>query len=72
MMREALGPEAEHVTFVDDGFDDPTAGFLAPRPGIGTGLWAARQLTWRIEFLRSPGGFTTRMAPTLTAPVADG
>jgi anti-sigma regulatory factor (Ser/Thr protein kinase) len=44
-----------------DGFDDPTAGYLAPRAGVGSGLWVARQLTWRIEFFRSPNGFTTRM-----------
>ena len=43
------------------GFDDPAAGFLAPRDGIGSGLWVARQLTWRIEFFGSPRGFTTRM-----------
>jgi anti-sigma regulatory factor (Ser/Thr protein kinase) len=44
-----------------DGFDDPTAGYLAPRPGVGTGLWVARQLTWRIEFFRAPAGFTARL-----------
>jgi anti-sigma regulatory factor (Ser/Thr protein kinase) len=44
-----------------DGFDDPAAGYLAPREGIGAGLWVARQLTWRIEFFRSPAGFTARM-----------
>lgn len=43
-----------------NGFDDPGAGYLAPRRGIGTGLWVARQLTWRIEFFRSPNGFTAR------------
>ncbi len=43
------------------GFDDPTAGFLAPRAGIGRGLWVARQLTWRIEFFHSPRGFTARL-----------
>jgi anti-sigma regulatory factor (Ser/Thr protein kinase) len=43
------------------GFDDPAAGYLAPRPGVGRGLWVARQLTWRIEFLSSPGGFTARI-----------
>jgi anti-sigma regulatory factor (Ser/Thr protein kinase) len=43
------------------GFDDPAAGYLAPREGVGTGLWVARQLTWRIEFFRSPRGFTTRI-----------
>jgi anti-sigma regulatory factor (Ser/Thr protein kinase) len=44
-----------------DGFDDPAAGYLAPREGIGAGLWVARQLTWRIEFFNSPTGFTTRI-----------
>jgi anti-sigma regulatory factor (Ser/Thr protein kinase) len=43
------------------GFDDPTAGYLAPREGIGTGLWVARQLTWQIEFFRSESGFTARI-----------
>jgi anti-sigma regulatory factor (Ser/Thr protein kinase) len=43
------------------GFDDPGAGYLPPRKGIGTGLWVARQLTWRIEFFRSPLGFTARI-----------
>src|SRR5215211_2354019 len=42
------------------GFDDPGAGYLAPRKGAGTGLWVARQLTWRIDFFRSPQGFTAR------------
>jgi anti-sigma regulatory factor (Ser/Thr protein kinase) len=43
------------------GFDDPTAGYLAPRAGIGSGLWVARRLTWQIEFFRSPDGFTARI-----------
>jgi anti-sigma regulatory factor (Ser/Thr protein kinase) len=43
------------------GFDDPAAGYLAPRTGVGSGLWVARQLTWRIEFFRSPKGFTARI-----------
>jgi anti-sigma regulatory factor (Ser/Thr protein kinase) len=43
------------------GFDDPTAGYIAPRPGVGRGLWVARQLTWRIEFFSSPAGFTARI-----------
>jgi anti-sigma regulatory factor (Ser/Thr protein kinase) len=43
------------------GFDDPTAGYLAPRPGLGSGLWVARQLTWQIEFLRAAAGFTARI-----------
>jgi anti-sigma regulatory factor (Ser/Thr protein kinase) len=44
-----------------DGFDDPVAGYLAPRDGMGTGLWVARQLTWRVESFRSPRGFTVRI-----------
>jgi anti-sigma regulatory factor (Ser/Thr protein kinase) len=43
------------------GFDDPAAGFLAPRPGRGAGLWVARQLTWDIEFVRAADGFTARI-----------
>jgi anti-sigma regulatory factor (Ser/Thr protein kinase) len=43
------------------GFDDPAAGYLAPRDGVGSGLWVARQLTWRIEFFQSPTGFTARI-----------
>lgn len=43
------------------GFDDPAAGYLAPREGTGTGLWVARQLAWRIEFFGSPRGFTARI-----------
>lgn len=49
------------ITDRGPGFDDPAAGYLAPRDGIGSGLWVARQLTWRIEFLRSPKGFTARI-----------
>jgi len=44
-----------------DGFDDPLAGYLAPREGTGTGLWVARQLAWRVEFFRAPEGFTSRI-----------
>jgi anti-sigma regulatory factor (Ser/Thr protein kinase) len=43
------------------GFDDPVAGYLAPRDGIGRGLWVARQLTWRVESFQSPRGFTVRL-----------
>jgi anti-sigma regulatory factor (Ser/Thr protein kinase) len=43
------------------GFDDPVAGYLAPREGTGTGLWVARQLTWRVETFFSPRGFTVRI-----------
>jgi anti-sigma regulatory factor (Ser/Thr protein kinase) len=48
------------ITDRGDGFDDPTAGYLAPRVGVGTGLWIARQLTWRLEFFHSAQGFTAR------------
>jgi anti-sigma regulatory factor (Ser/Thr protein kinase) len=43
------------------GFDDPVAGYLAPRAGAGTGLWIARRLAWRLELFRSPQGFTARI-----------
>jgi anti-sigma regulatory factor (Ser/Thr protein kinase) len=43
------------------GFDDPGAGYLAPRKGLGTGLWVARQLTWQVDFFKSPHGFTARI-----------
>jgi anti-sigma regulatory factor (Ser/Thr protein kinase) len=43
------------------GFDDPLAGYLVPRPGIGSGLWVARQLAWRLECFHSPQGFTVRI-----------
>ncbi len=43
------------------GLDDPAVGFLAPRAGLGTGLWVARQLTWQIEFFQSHRGFTARI-----------
>jgi anti-sigma regulatory factor (Ser/Thr protein kinase) len=44
-----------------NGFDDPAAGYIAPRAGVGTGLWVARKLTWRLEFFTSPRGFTARL-----------
>lgn len=43
------------------GFDDPIAGYLAPRKGVGSGLWIARQLTWSLESFQSPRGFTVRL-----------
>ena len=43
------------------GFDDPAAGYLAPRDDIGQGLWVARQLVWRLELFRTPAGFTARI-----------
>jgi anti-sigma regulatory factor (Ser/Thr protein kinase) len=44
-----------------NGFDDPVAGYVAPRRGVGAGLWIARQLTWQIDFFPGPDGFTTRI-----------
>jgi anti-sigma regulatory factor (Ser/Thr protein kinase) len=49
------------ITDRGPGFDDLAAGYLAPRDGVGSGLWVARQLTWRIEFFHSPRGFTARI-----------
>ena len=49
------------ITDRGPGFDDLAAGYLAPRDGVGSGLWVARQLTWQIEFFRSPRGFTARI-----------
>ncbi len=43
------------------GFDDPLAGYLAPRDGSGAGLWVARQLAWKLECFHSAGGFTVRI-----------
>jgi anti-sigma regulatory factor (Ser/Thr protein kinase) len=43
------------------GFDDPAAGYVAPRTGAGAGLWVARQLTWELEFFQSSQGFTARI-----------
>jgi anti-sigma regulatory factor (Ser/Thr protein kinase) len=43
------------------GFDDPVAGYVAPRGGRATGLWVARQLAWRVECFRAPEGFTVRL-----------
>jgi anti-sigma regulatory factor (Ser/Thr protein kinase) len=43
------------------GFDDPVAGYLAPKEGTGTGLWVARQLSWKVEAFHSRRGFTVRM-----------
>ncbi len=43
------------------GFDDPVAGYLAPRAGVGKGLWVARQLAWRLDSFYAPRGFTVRI-----------
>jgi anti-sigma regulatory factor (Ser/Thr protein kinase) len=63
---EAVRTGSAHGRFVCEvidrgaGFDDPAAGYLAPREGIGRGLWIARRLTWRLEVFQSPRGFTVR------------
>jgi hypothetical protein len=70
-VRHGRGVEAVRVGRADgrfvceivdrgSGIDDPTVGYLAPREGVGTGLWVARQLTWLIEFFHAPLGFTVR------------
>jgi anti-sigma regulatory factor (Ser/Thr protein kinase) len=43
------------------GFDDPLAGYLAPREGTGSGLWVARQLAWSVESFHTQRGFTVRI-----------
>jgi hypothetical protein len=58
---DANGRFALEVIDGGPSFDDPTAGYLAPRDGRGSGLWVARQLTWEIEFLRTAEGFTARI-----------
>jgi anti-sigma regulatory factor (Ser/Thr protein kinase) len=57
----AVGRFACEIVDAGPGFDDPTAGYLAPRPRSGSGLWIARQLTWQIEFFPTPDGFTARI-----------
>jgi anti-sigma regulatory factor (Ser/Thr protein kinase) len=43
------------------GFDDPVAGYRAPREGTGSGLWIARQVAWKVECFHSARGFTVRI-----------
>jgi hypothetical protein len=45
------------------GIEDPLTGYLPPRPGHadGAGVWVARQLTHRLDFLPSPEGLTVRL-----------
>jgi anti-sigma regulatory factor (Ser/Thr protein kinase) len=43
------------------GFDDPMAGYVAPRDGEARGLWVARQLTRAVEWFHSARGFTVRI-----------
>jgi anti-sigma regulatory factor (Ser/Thr protein kinase) len=58
---QAHGRFVCEITDAGPGFDDPAAGYLAPRAGVGSGLWIARQLTWHLEFFHSPSGFTARI-----------
>jgi anti-sigma regulatory factor (Ser/Thr protein kinase) len=57
----ASGRFACEIVDPGPGFDEPAAGYLAPRPGSGSGLWVARQLTWQIDFFRAAEGFTARI-----------
>jgi anti-sigma regulatory factor (Ser/Thr protein kinase) len=57
----AGGRFACEIVDAGEGFDDPVAGFVAPRPGCGSGLWVARQLTWQIDFFHGPDGFTAQI-----------
>ena len=57
----ASGRFACEIVDPGPGFDQPAAGYLAPRPGSGSGLWIARQLTWQIDFFRAAEGFTARI-----------
>jgi anti-sigma regulatory factor (Ser/Thr protein kinase) len=44
------------------GFDDSLAGYVVPRDEhAGSGLWVARQLSWRLELIESPEGFAVRL-----------
>jgi anti-sigma regulatory factor (Ser/Thr protein kinase) len=58
---QAHGRLVCEITDRGPGFDDPAAGYLAPRADVGSGLWIARQLTWDLEFFHSPSGFTARI-----------
>ena len=51
------------ITDRGKGFDDPLAGYIPPKPEqqTGHGLWIARQLVSRLEFLFTPDGHTTRL-----------
>lgn len=57
----AGGRFACEIVDAGPGFDDPLAGYLAPRAGSGSGLWIARQLTWSLEFFHGPRGFTAQI-----------
>ena len=44
-----------------DGFDHALAGYRTPDEGDPSGIWIARQRTWRLEYLDSEGAFTARL-----------
>jgi anti-sigma regulatory factor (Ser/Thr protein kinase) len=51
------------VTDGGTGIDDPLAGYLPPQPrqAGGAGLWVARQLTRKLEFVSTPSGHGVRL-----------
>ena len=44
-----------------EGFDHALAGYATPDDGDPSGIWIARQRTWRLEYLVSEGAFTARL-----------
>ena len=44
-----------------EGFDHTLAGYTTPDDGDPSGIWIARQRTWRLEYLESEGAFTARL-----------
>jgi anti-sigma regulatory factor (Ser/Thr protein kinase) len=44
-----------------EGFDHTLAGYRTPDDGHPSGIWIARQRTWRLEYLDSEGAFTARL-----------
>jgi anti-sigma regulatory factor (Ser/Thr protein kinase) len=71
--RHAEGVRSVRIGLVDDrfvceitdagpGFDDQLAGYLPPSEhAAASGLWVARQLTWRLELLPAADGLTVRL-----------
>lgn len=66
-------PRRLHCTVTDqgDGFDDPLAGYqladYADPYHAGAGLWLTRQLCDLVDALRTPDGFTIRLAAAVPA-----
>jgi hypothetical protein len=72
LLRDALGATTDHVhlplrvvcMYDERVFPEADANAVQHGPGgdIGAGLWVARQLTSRLEFLTTPAGrLTTRL-----------